>query len=99
VVSWDHLVVIGSLHEYSWLVPANDLDLLVIRWTVESAELVELAPPLDLVEIEHAVEPSDAPFVVPVLRAVAARLGVDAAIRTDPIDVRAVRRLTGSRIP
>ena len=83
-------LVLGAVAERSWRVAVRDLDLTVLRWTLEGVR----SPPL--LQIEHSVAPPDAPFVLPVLRAVGVRLGVDPALTIEPLDVRALRGLAGS---
>ena len=78
--------------ERSWQVAVRDLDLTILRWSLEGV------PAQDLLQIEHPVAPPDAPFVLPVLRAVGVRLGVDSTLATEPLDVRALLGLAAARI-
>jgi hypothetical protein len=84
-------VVLGAVAERSWRVAVRDLDLTVLRWTLEGVRAQ------DLLQIEHPVAPPDAPFVLPVLRAVGVRLGVDPALAPEPLDVRALLGLAPRR--
>src|SRR4051812_23165383 len=60
-------VVLGAVAERSWRVTVRDLDLTVVQWTLERGRAD------DLLQIEHPVASLDAPFVLPVLRAVGVR--------------------------
>jgi hypothetical protein len=86
----DRFVALGSLDELSWQVMASALPLLVIRWSAGPARPV---PAVDLLQIEHPVQPGDVPVVRPVLRAIATRLGVDAGLPIATLDMRAARGL------
>ena len=106
--AWADPVAMPAVLERTWALHLDGLDLVVRRWTPTPTPTPTptRTPPagpgggqpdpggFDLIQLEHFSPEADAGFVVPVLRALGARLGIDAGLATEHLEARAVRRLS-----
>lgn len=86
-VNEDGLRLFGPILERTWRLRRYDLDFLVRRWT---AHPMGRDADLDLIDLEQASSEADAPFLLPALRSLAQRHGVDPGEDVEPVVVRAV---------
>ncbi len=93
-VSEGGLRLFGPILERAWRLRRYDLDFLVRRWT---ARRLGRGADLDLIDLERASVEADAPFLLPALRSLAQRQGVDPSEDVEPVIVRAVAWLSGHR--
>ncbi len=94
VVNDRGLRLLGPILECAWRLRRYDLDFLVRRWT---ARRPRHGAALDLIDLEQASVEVDAPFLLPALRSLAQREGIDTGEDVEPVIVRAVAWLTGYR--
>jgi hypothetical protein len=87
VVNEGRLRLLGPILERAWRLRRNDLDFLVRRWT---ARRLGRGTSLDLIDLEQASVEEDAPFLLPALRSLAQRQGIDSGEDVEPVVVRAV---------
>ena len=92
VVNDRGLRLLGPILERAWRLRRYDLDFLVRRWT---ARRPRRGTSLDLIDLEQASVEADAPFLLPALRSLAQRQGIDTGEEVEPVVVRAVARLSG----
>ena len=91
VVEDDRLTLLGPIVERAWRLRRYDFDFLVRRWT---AHRPGRGADLDLIDLERASIEADAPFLLPALRSLALRQGVDPSEDVEPVVVRAVAWLS-----
>jgi len=87
VVNDGRLRLLGPILEHIWRLQRYDLDFAVHRWT---ARRLGRGADLDLIDLERASVEADAPFLLPALRSLAQRQGVDPSEDVEPVVVRAV---------
>ena len=87
VVNEGGLRLLGPILERAWRLRRYDLDFLVRRWTTHR---LGRGIGLDLIDLEQASVEADAPFLLPALRSLAQRQGVDPSVDVEPVVVRAV---------
>ena len=80
------LRLLGPILERAWRRRRYDLDFLVRRWTARQRGRADL----DLIDLERVSVEADAPFLLPALRSLAQRQGVDPSQDVEPVVVRAV---------
>jgi hypothetical protein len=81
------LRLLGPIVEHIWRLRRYGLDFLVRRWT---AHRPGGGADLDLIDLERTSVEADAPFLLPALRSLAQRQGVDPSEDVEPVVVRAV---------
>jgi hypothetical protein len=91
VVNEGGLRLLGPILERGWRLRRYDLDFLVRRWT---ARRLGRGADLDRIDLEQASDEADAPFLLPALRSLAQRQGVDPSEEVEPVVVRAVAWLS-----
>ena len=94
VIDDDGLRLFGPILERAWRLRQYDLDFLVRRWT---ARWLGHGAHLDLIDLERASVAADAPFLLPALRSLAQRHGVDPGEDVEPVVVRAATWLASHR--
>jgi hypothetical protein len=87
VVKDGGLRLLGPILELTWRLRRYDLDFLARRWTAHERGR---GTDLDLIDLERASVEADAPFLLPALRSLAQRQGVDPSGDVEPVVVRAV---------
>jgi hypothetical protein len=87
VVKDGGLRLLGPILELTWSLRRYDFDFLARRWT---AHQLGRGAYLDLIDLERASVEADAPFLLPALRSLAQRQGVDPSKDVEPVVVRAM---------
>ena len=86
VVKDSGLRLLGPILERAWRLRRYGLDFLVRRWTAHKLGHADL----DLIDLERASVEADAQFLLPALRSLAQRQGIDPSEDVEPVVVRAV---------
>ena len=92
VVKEGELRLLGPILERAWRLRRYDLDFLARRWT---ARKLGRGADLDLIDLERASVEADAPFLLPALRSLAQRQGIDPSGDVEPVVVRAMAWFLG----
>lgn len=88
------LRLFGPIGEGIWGRRRYALDFMVRRWT---AHRLGRGADLDVIDLERASVQADAPFLLPALRSIAQRQGIDPSEDVEPVVVRAVAWLSSYR--
>lgn len=94
VVEDDRLTLAGPILERAWWLRQYDLNFHVRRWTARPRGQ---GIGLDLIDLERPSSAADAPFLLPAMRSLARRQGVDPGEDIQPIVLRAISWLSGRR--
>jgi hypothetical protein len=92
VVNDGGLRLLGPILERVWRLRRYDLDIVVRCWT---AHQPHRHAELDLIDLERTSVEADAPFLLPALRSLAQRHGIDPGEDVEPVVVRTVAWLSG----